>query len=110
MKELRQYERIGFFCKLEVTAIPGGTPQPACAVDLSMGGVGIIMQAVFSVGQIVTVTFFLSDSVCGEVQDPVVGRVAHLQADTDANRVGIQFLQPLSETEHERLVKRLVGA
>jgi c-di-GMP-binding flagellar brake protein YcgR len=110
MKELRQYERVGFLCKLEITPIPGAKPQPARSLDLSLGGVGAMTQAVFPVGQIVTVTFFLRDSVGGEVQDPVVGRVAHFGADEDANRVGIQFLQPLSDTEHERLVNRLVSA
>ncbi len=110
MKELRRYERVGFLCKLELTAIPGGIPQPANSLDLSLGGVGVITQSVFPIGQLVTATFFLSDSVRGEIQDPVVGRIVHFAADVDANRVGIEFLAPLTEKEHHRLVGRLLIA
>jgi c-di-GMP-binding flagellar brake protein YcgR len=109
MIELRQYERVGFLCKLELTAIPGGKPQPARSLDLSLGGVGVVTQSVYPIGQLLTVTFFLGDSICGEIQDPVVGRIVHFAADVDANRVGIHFLQPLTETEHRKLVNRLVN-
>ena len=110
MKELRKYERVRFLCRLEVAAIPDGEPRPASSVDLSLGGVGVVTQATFSVGQLVTVTFFLADSTSAGIQDPVVGRVAHFSADVNSNRVGIQFLQPLKEKEHERLVGRLIVA
>ena len=110
MQELRQYERVGFLCQLEIAPISGGKPHPARSLDLSLGGVGIITQSVYSIGQVVTVTFFLSDAERGAIQDPVVGRIAHFAADIDANRAGIQFLQPLTETEHQRLVSRLVNA
>jgi c-di-GMP-binding flagellar brake protein YcgR len=110
MQELRQYERVGFLCQLEITAIPDGTPQEARSIDLSLGGVGVVTPATFSVGQLVTVTFFLGDSTSNAVQDPVVGRIAHFAADVDSNRLGIQFLQPLREADHRRLVRRLITA
>jgi c-di-GMP-binding flagellar brake protein YcgR len=110
MKELRQYERVDFLCKLQLTEMPSGKPQAARSLDLSLGGVGILTQAAFPVGQIVTVTFFLNDSVRGVIQDPVVGRVTHFRADVEANRLGVQFLQPLNQSEHERLFNRLVSA
>jgi c-di-GMP-binding flagellar brake protein YcgR len=110
MKELRRYGRVEFLCRLDIAALPDGVPQDARALDLSLGGVGLVTAAVFPVGQLVTVTFFLGDSNSYEFRDPVVGRVAHFAADVDSNRLGIQFLTPLADADHERLVRRLVGA
>ena len=36
-----------------------------------------------------------------------MGRVVHFNANVDANHVGIEFLQPLTESEHPRLVGKL---
>jgi hypothetical protein len=109
MVELRRYERVGFLGKLELTATPGGLPQPARSLDLSLGGVGAITQSVFTVGEIVSVTFFLKDTVNCEAKDHVAGRVVHLAANVDANTIGIQFLSPLSEAEHPLLVRKLLS-
>ena len=108
MESMRQYERVSFMCKLELTALSGGPAQPARALDLSLGGVGAVSQAAFSVGEMVTVAFFLKDSTRGEIKDEVTGRVARLAADVDANTLGIQFLNPLNEDEHARLVHKLL--
>ena len=108
MERMRKYERVGFMCKLELTAVPGGTPEPARALDLSMGGVEVSTQAHFSVGEMVNVSFFLKDAAHGEVKDDVAGQVARLVADVDANVLGIQFLNPLTEAEHARLVAKLL--
>jgi hypothetical protein len=108
MERLRKYERVSFMCQLELTAVPDGTPEPARALDLSLGGVGVITQAHFSVGEMVKVTFFLKDAAHGESKDDVSGQVARLTADVDANMLGIQFLNPLTEAEHARLVGKLL--
>jgi c-di-GMP-binding flagellar brake protein YcgR len=109
MLELRNYQRVSFLCKLELTALPDGTPQPARSLDLSLGGVGAITQAVFPVGQLLRVLFFFKDSAQGEIQDQADGRVARFAADAEANTVGIQFLSPLNEAEHPRLVGKLLS-
>jgi c-di-GMP-binding flagellar brake protein YcgR len=108
MVELRRYERVGFLGKLELTATTSGLSQPARSLDLSLGGVGAITQSVFAVGEIVTVIFFLKDTANCEVKDHVAGRVVHLAANVDANTIGIQFLNPLSEAEHPLLVGKLM--
>jgi c-di-GMP-binding flagellar brake protein YcgR len=105
----RNYERVSFLCKLEVTALPGGVPQPTRSTDLSLGGVGAVTTSTFPVGQLVTVRFFYSDAAHGEANDKVLGRVVHFEADVDANKVGIQFLNPLSDAEHPQLVTRLAS-
>ena len=109
MKELRQYERVGFLCKLELSELPDGEPQAARSVDLSFGGVGFVTQSAFSVGQLVTVTFYFKDVSHQEARDQVVGRIAHFSADVDANRVGVQFLRPLTEAEHPLLAAKLLN-
>ena len=109
MIENRRYERVSFMCKLELTAMPDGEPQPARSLDVSLGGVGAVTEATFDVGETVTVTFFLKDSAHREAKDQVVGRVARLAADADANTLGIQFLNPLTEAEHPRLVSTLMN-
>ena len=108
MESLRRYERVSFMCKLELTDSSGGPAQPARALDLSLGGVGAVSQASFSVGEMLTVTFFLKDSTQNEIKDDVAGRVVRLTADVDANTMGIQFVNPLTEREHPRLVNKLL--
>ncbi len=103
----RRFERVSFFCKLELTPLPHGAPAPAQATDLSLGGVGAVAQANLQVGQLTTVTFYFNDPAHGELQDQAVGRVVHFDADVDSNKIGIQFLSPLSEVEHPRLIDRL---
>ncbi len=107
MSELRTYERVGFLCHLELVVLPDGVPQPASSLDLSMGGVGVITQAGFSVGQLVAVTFFLKGP--DEAKVRVTGRVARLAAGGDANVLGVQFLSPLTEAEFPRLVGKLLS-
>ncbi len=109
MPQLRRYGRVGFMCKLELAGATGDAPQPAQAIDLSLGGVGAVTSAVFSPGQMVTVTFFHRDPTHGEMVDRVLGQVTNFSADVDANKLGIQFLQPLNEAEHPALVGKLVS-
>ena len=109
MKEMRQYERVGFLCKLELSEVPSGEPQAARSLDLSFGGVGLVTQSSFSIGQVVTVTFYFKDVTRREAREQVVGRIAHLAADVDANRIGVQFLQPLTDAENPLLAGRLLN-
>ena len=108
--QTRRFERVSFFCKLELTPLPHGAAQPAQSTDLSLGGVGAVMKANLQVGQLTNVTFYFNDPAHGEIKDQTVGRVVHFDADTDSNRIGIQFLSPLIESDHARLVDKLANA
>jgi hypothetical protein len=110
MLEMRRYERVSFLCQLELTALPGSVAHEARSLDLSLGGVGAITTKVYTIGQLVMVNFILNDSGLGKTTVQVLGRVAYLTADSDANRLGIQFLQSLTEAEHAPLVKKLLKA
>jgi len=104
----RRYERVGFLCKLELKAVPEGVPQPARSIDLSLGGVGVVTQAAFAVGDLVAVAFIFKTYDLKPIRDEVVGRTVNLVADTDANLIGIQFLHVLTESEHPELVAKLM--
>ena len=109
MVELRRYERVQFLGRLELSAGSDGPKLEARSIDLGLGGVGAVTKAVLEVGQPITVTFFLRDARGGDVRDQVAGRVIHFRADFDVNTVGIEFLTPLSEAEHPRLVEKLMS-
>ena len=61
MMDNRRFERVPFMCRLELATMPGGEPQAAHAVDLSVEGVGVTTQSGFPVGQLTTVTFYFND-------------------------------------------------
>jgi c-di-GMP-binding flagellar brake protein YcgR len=109
MIESRRYERVSFFCKLELASTSHGEHWPARALDLSLGGVGVVTDAYFEIGESVNVRFFLKDSRQEEATDEVMGRVARFAADQDANEIGIQFLEPLTDAAHPRLVRKLMS-
>jgi hypothetical protein len=108
MVDLRRYGRVGFLGRLELTA-PRGEPQLARSLDLSLGGVRAITKSTFSMGEVITVAFILKDEAHCEVRYEVHGRIVRLRADVDANTVGIQFLKPLNDVEHPRLVGKLMS-
>jgi c-di-GMP-binding flagellar brake protein YcgR len=106
----RRYERVSFLCQVTVAVLPSGTPIAARSVDLSAGGIGLITQGTFQPGQVVALMFSLQDATRREVVERVTGRVVHLRADVDANRVGVEFLEPLQESQHPVLMSRLLRA
>lgn len=107
MIERRRYGRVGFLCQVELSAFPDGPMLEGSSLDLSLGGVGVVTASALSVGQVVAVTFHLREDGL-DVQEKVIGRVANLKADVDANRIGLEFLEPLRETAQPVLVRRLV--
>jgi c-di-GMP-binding flagellar brake protein YcgR len=110
MNYQRRYERVPFLCNVTMAVLPGGTPLAACTLDLSVGGAGLIAQSPFQPGQLVAISFFLKDAGHKEVVDRITGRVVHLRADVDGNRVGVEFLEPLDEARHPELMSRLLKA
>ena len=109
MMERRSYERVGFLCRVAVAVRPEAAPIEARSIDLSLGGVGLATSAALPVGQTVVLTFFLKGARQEEVRDQVQGRVVNLKADLDCNRVGVEFLEPLHESRHPALVRKLLA-
>jgi c-di-GMP-binding flagellar brake protein YcgR len=105
----RRYERVSCLCDVTVSVLPGGTAIAARCLDLSLGGVGLITQNTFQTGQVVALTFFLKDATKKEVRERVTGRVVHLRADVDANRIGVEFLEPLQGSQCPVLMYRLLN-
>jgi hypothetical protein len=101
----RRYERVPFFCDL--TLLATGAVHRACAVDLSLGGVGVATTAFAARGQTVRVAFHLRDARQQPRIEEVIGRVAFCRADEDGNFLGVEFLEPLRATEQPELTRRL---
>jgi c-di-GMP-binding flagellar brake protein YcgR len=108
MIEKRRYQRVEFLCEVALTALPAGRPVSAWSIDLSMGGVCLIAQSPLMPGQLVTVSFLLKHTAQGKLVDHVVGKVMHFRVDGDANQLGVEFLEPLNESQHPELMKRLL--
>jgi c-di-GMP-binding flagellar brake protein YcgR len=104
--ERRRYERVPFFADVALRTAENGRLLPARTIDLSLGGVGLVTTAAITPGVQVTVVF-LTPGANGKRTTEIVGRVVSLNADTDANRVGIEFLEPLSVSQAPELVTRL---
>ncbi len=107
MIDRRRYERVQFLCEVELTALSNGSPVQARSLDISLGGVGLITQTSFEPGQIIALAFHLKDTRGREVVEKVVGKVVHLRADADGNRVGVEFLEPLHDSTQPRLMAKL---
>ena len=104
----RRYERAPFFVDVSLRALPKGTVSPGRSIDLSLGGVGLVTGAVFTPGQEVSIVFHLPGTGPRKRIDvEVTGRVVNLNADVDANRIGVEFLEPLGPSRGPELVERL---
>jgi len=101
----RQFERVAFFCPLQLIALPEGVAVPGNSFDVSMGGVGITAETSLERGQAVCVRFHLKNGPNGARDEEVLGRVAYARADEDGNRLGIEFLQPIRASTHPLLAQ-----
>ena len=107
-REMRRYERHSFFCAVELTDFSGGSTYAGRSLDISLGGVGVVTNANFEVGALVHLAFLLKDARGADARELVDGRVARLNADVDANLLGIQFLSPLDDTHQPLLVGKIL--
>jgi c-di-GMP-binding flagellar brake protein YcgR len=108
MDNLRRFERIQFFCDVSLTVLPDGPTIDAHCVDISLGGAGLVAQASVGLGQAVALSFSLRHASGKAVINRVLGRVVHLQADPDANRIGVEFLEVLSPSVNPQLASRVL--
>ena len=92
MQWQRRYERVSFYCPVEVTVLPDGPTVPGHTFDISLRGVGITLNASLEPGQDVRISFQLRCDSEKCVEESVLGRVANLEPDMDCNRIGIEFI------------------
>ena len=102
----RRYERVPFFCPLQLTSLKNGVSVRGSACDISIGGVGLTAPIALARGQPVCVRFYLHNGTKDEVED-VMGQVAYMRADEDGNRMGIEFNETLKEAAHPLLAKKI---
>jgi c-di-GMP-binding flagellar brake protein YcgR len=106
--ERRRFERVQFFCEVQLTTLPEGKVYSARTLDISLGGVGLVMQTSFKPGQTVAVSFLLGNKPGAEIGNRVPGRVVNLRADADANVIGVEFNEPLSQSANPRLFAKVM--
>jgi c-di-GMP-binding flagellar brake protein YcgR len=104
----RRYERVPFLCEVVIAPQPKGAPVPAHSLDISLVGAGLTTTAGFAVGLEIAIDWLLRDPSHRETKERTVGRVVYFNADTDANRIGVEFLEPISELKTPELFRRLV--
>ena len=107
MRWQRRYERVPFFCPVEVTVLPDGPAVQGHSFDISLGGVGITLGALLEPGQPMRISFQLRHDSEKCVEEIVWGRVANFESDVDCNRVGIGFLGGISPS-HQLLLSTMV--
>jgi c-di-GMP-binding flagellar brake protein YcgR len=103
----RRYERVAFFCPVDLTVQPNGPTLPGGSFDISLGGVGITTEQLLQRGQTVRVRFHLRNGAAGKIDEEVVGRVAYCRADEDGDRMGIEFLETIRESTCPVLARKL---
>jgi c-di-GMP-binding flagellar brake protein YcgR len=104
--ERRRYERVPFFTAVEIRDFKSGRALPARTLELSIGGVGLVTNGAFLPGDDVTIMFHVQNAGFKRATE-VAGRVIGFSADSDANRVGVEFSEPLSMSRAPELVRRL---
>jgi c-di-GMP-binding flagellar brake protein YcgR len=108
MTNRRRYERVPFFCDLSLTSLSGVTAVAAHSFDISVGGVGVVAQVSLEPGCTVTLAFSLPDKSGRKVVNQVNGRVVRCDADSEANRLGIEFFEPLTAATSPQLIERIM--
>ncbi len=108
MNGRRRYERVSFFCDVQLAVLPDGPTFAAHCVDISLGGVGLTAARAVEPGHTVNLAFTLRNNAGKEIVNRVSGRVARCDADYDGNRLGVEFLEPLHESTSPQLVARIM--
>ena len=107
MLKQRRYERVAFYCGLQVTVLPNGATVPGRSFDISVGGVGSTADILLNRGQTVRVRFHLYNGSNTWTNEDPLARVAYLCADDDGNRIGIEFFETIQEATKPALAHAL---
>jgi hypothetical protein len=70
-----------------------------------VGGAGLICPALLVRGQVIEMSFQLTDPKLGPCVERVKARVVNFMADLDGNRVGVEFLEPLHDSRNPALAR-----
>ena len=81
--------------------------MPGSSLDISIGGVGLTAPNAPERGALVRVRFQLHTESNGDVAEDVLGKIAYSSADENGTRIGIEFLEPVQESTHPHLTRRL---
>jgi hypothetical protein len=103
----RRYERVAFFCPLEVTALSSGQTVPGTSFDITVAGVGLTSGVLLERGETVRLRFHLRNGSHNQTNEDILGRVAYANADEDGNRLGVEFLELVNDTTHPALAHAL---
>jgi hypothetical protein len=103
----RRYERVAFFCPVQLTVLPAGQTIPGMTFDISIGGVGVATSMMLERGTSVRVRFQFHDAAKNKICEEVFGRVAYSRADEDGDRIGIEFMQTIQESSNPLLARKL---
>lgn len=107
MAKQRRFERVAFFCPLQLTVLPNGPTVPANSFDISAGGVGVTAAVFLERGKDVRVDFHVKNGSHEECVESVLGRIAYSWADEDGNRIGIEFLETIRKSAQPGLMEKL---
>jgi hypothetical protein len=107
MLEQRRYQRVAFYCGLQLTVLPNGPTIPARSFDLSVGGVGITSDLLLNRGQAVRIRFHLRNGSKEWTDEDILGRIAYACADESGNRMGIEFLETIQKSTKPALAHAL---
>jgi hypothetical protein len=102
----RRYERVAFNCPVLAWLLAGGPMHSSRSVEISLGGVRIVTTLSVSPGELLWLEFHVKED--GEsVREEVAGRVVNVTVDACLNTLGIEFLEPLTESRQPALVRRI---
>ena len=107
MFDLRRYERVAFYCRLQLTVLPNGPVVPGNSFDISIGGAGISTSVLSQRGQQVSIRFYLRNGTRQEVHADVLGQVANCRSDETSNRIGVAFLAEIREAAQPVLARKI---
>lgn len=106
--EKRRYERVSWFCSVDLKVLPNGPVVSGTTFDVSIGGVGIAANRILERGKLVSVQFHMHDNRDHHpIEENVMGKVAYGRADEDGGRIGIEFMEVVSKTKNPELAKKI---
>ena len=103
----RRFERVAFFCPVQLTVLPDGPTVPANSFDINAGGVGVTAAVFLECGKDVRVDFHIRNGSIEKTDECVLGRIAYSRADENGNRIGIEFLESIRKSAHPGLMRKL---